>query len=688
MFVNSVIRWNETNYRIIHLFNNQVYLIPLEKKTSKYRVEPKHTVDAALSNGEITRIEDPFKGPSLLRPESRTQELADENYSLIRDLVSDPGILYDKEARCALIRKKTNGSRTVEQKIRRLLTAWWQRGQTPSALIPEYGKNFGHQRSGHLVGSKSSTEIDRKAVDKTNRKLFDQVIRKYVFAGKASVSLKRAYAYYLAQFYEHFPELTENDAPSFWQFRYFYKTSYSPLEKAKGKSDPISYKKDIRALHGTIYDIVNSIGSVYEIDSTTADVYLVASDDRTKIVGRPVLYVVTDVYTGMIAGVDVKLETAQYRTAADALYIAFTSKKELCAQHGITISEQTWPISGVPAKIVADNAELLGDQIEQLAISYGVELSVTPSRRPDMKSTVERSIGLIQQELKPFLTGVPDPVKLRKAGGKDTRTSASFTLDEYYQAVLNAVMVVNHHLRSCIPMGFPATLPPTPMNLWSWAKHCGNSDLRDIRDPMELRLTLMKHANCSFSREGAEVEGIRYLCQEGLDSGWFERNTHAFRPKGVSVVVDPGNVSIAYMFPDREHHPNTFWKCTLAPCSSHLAGMSMTEAQDYLTKARTAREMGKINEHKKRASFCKHMKELRQRTVEAKPEDNRSHAQKVSGIPANRHNERVLQEKSNPQLAEKPVRQANSDERKHSSARREFTTSGAGYPDDFDQIQD
>ena len=41
MFVNSVIRWNKENYRIIRLHDNQVYLISLDKKTNKYMVTPK-----------------------------------------------------------------------------------------------------------------------------------------------------------------------------------------------------------------------------------------------------------------------------------------------------------------------------------------------------------------------------------------------------------------------------------------------------------------------------------------------------------------------------------------------------------------------------------------------------------------------------------------------------------------------
>lgn len=73
MFVNSVIRWNKENYRIIRLHDNQVYLISLDKKTNKYMVTPKEVVDSAVSKGEISQIEDPFKAKSVLRPESRTK---------------------------------------------------------------------------------------------------------------------------------------------------------------------------------------------------------------------------------------------------------------------------------------------------------------------------------------------------------------------------------------------------------------------------------------------------------------------------------------------------------------------------------------------------------------------------------------------------------------------------------------
>ena len=40
--------------------------------------------------------------------------------------------------------------------------------------------------------------------------------------------------------------------------------------------------------------------SRYEIDATIADIYLVADDDRSKILGRPILYVVVDDFSRMV----------------------------------------------------------------------------------------------------------------------------------------------------------------------------------------------------------------------------------------------------------------------------------------------------------------------------------------------------------------------------------------------------
>jgi len=48
-------------------------------------------------------------------------------------------------------------------------------------------------------------------------------------------------------------------------------------------------------------------GSVFQIDATVADVYLVSRFNRTHIIGRPVLYIVQDCFSKLIVGLYVGL---------------------------------------------------------------------------------------------------------------------------------------------------------------------------------------------------------------------------------------------------------------------------------------------------------------------------------------------------------------------------------------------
>ncbi|WP_164907503.1 hypothetical protein [Clostridium septicum] len=47
---------------------------------------------------------------------------------------------------------------------------------------------------------------------------------------------------------------------------------------------------------------VSGPGSLYQIDATVADVYLVSEFNRNWIIGRPVLYMVLDSFSRMIVG--------------------------------------------------------------------------------------------------------------------------------------------------------------------------------------------------------------------------------------------------------------------------------------------------------------------------------------------------------------------------------------------------
>ena len=99
-----------------------------------------------------------------------------------------------------------------------------------------------------------------------------------------------------------------DDVPSFWQFRYWYEKDNDIFKLKRRRHKPRVYDKDMRALLGSSTAEVIGPGSRYQIDATIADVYVVSRYDRSKIVGRPVLYVIIDVFSRMITGVYIGFE--------------------------------------------------------------------------------------------------------------------------------------------------------------------------------------------------------------------------------------------------------------------------------------------------------------------------------------------------------------------------------------------
>jgi len=58
-------------------------------------------------------------------------------------------------------------------------------------------------------------------------------------------------------------------------------------------------------------------GSVFEVDATLVDVYLVS--DLQQCIGQPVVYTVTDVFSSMLVGVYVGLEGPSWHEAIRAI---------------------------------------------------------------------------------------------------------------------------------------------------------------------------------------------------------------------------------------------------------------------------------------------------------------------------------------------------------------------------------
>ena len=139
-----------------------------------------------------------------------------------------------------------------------------------------------------------------------------------------------------------------NQLPTYRQFRYWFQKDGDLARSLKAREGNHRFNQSHRGLGGDAASIAFGPGAVYQIDSTKGDVYLVSQFDRSKVIGRATLYLVVDVFSGMIAGFYAGLENPSFLAAALAIENAATDKVGFCADYGIQITAEEWPSQNLP----------------------------------------------------------------------------------------------------------------------------------------------------------------------------------------------------------------------------------------------------------------------------------------------------------------------------------------------------
>lgn len=654
--VNSVLKWNDVSYRLIHRDENSVWLFNIESNTPSCVEMKYHDFLRQSDQGVFTEIADPYAELRLRTVTEAEKKRGEDNLKLIGPLIEEGVRPFEPEHLKKLMKDicadlSGNARLAYQRKVKRTLVLWWQRGQVPAVLMPDWAPKKEIRDYKEKPGRKSALSESTPAMNDEIRKAFDKVCKERLLT-PAHDSVREAYSVFLYDWMKA-KNVTEKQAPTLYQFRYYYNSRYARADRAKAQNPATIFEKDVRPLTGTTYDIAKGPGHIYEIDSTMDNVNLLNSS-RTEVVGRPYLYSVTDVFTGLIVGFDLSFEAPQFKTAGDALYNAMEDKVAYCAKHNITIPRSWWPVNGVPSIVTADNAELTSDQALHLNHAYGISVNFTKTRRGDQKGTVESSIGLIQKNVRSLLKHRGLVLKegkiLHKAGDTDSRGDAVLTLDDYRRLVIFAILVQNRRKRSNVPPGLPANIPSRCLDIWKYYESRGRSMLRNATNANFLRLSLLKHYKPTCSVHGICVEGIRYLPEEEEYLKYFRRYAVPQFPDDWQMILDPANVTHAWLQPDEKHNPAKYVRCSLAPSSSHLTGMNLRSATEYIkTAAQTEKEASQ-----KQFAFQGEQRRMQETIVSEaeakKPADQRTTRQKVKGIRTNRSEEINCRETANPRI--------------------------------------
>lgn len=564
--------------------------------------EPSLCVDleVAIDAGRAIILEvDPYAVPPYLETKLSPKQCTrrDVLWAAIRGLVEPAGpALFDATQRAQLVADAMASAKLTRPTLYRALRRFWQRGLAPNALVPDFTPCGGPgQTRTATVTVETKRGRPRQAtdlavppplglnVDAPLRAIFEESFLKFRLEEKRSwrgayqkmleVKLHRGYRLQQGLWVPVIP--TEEARPSFGVFRYWCRRFegedlLGALRKREGQRR-VNLK--YRAVLGRSTTTVMGPGDLFQLDATPSDVQVV-DDLRTGSLGRPVLYVIIDVFSRLIVGFYVGLESPSWEAATLALINMVTPKRAYCQTFGIEITEAQWPSHHLPDQLLCDRGEMVGYSASNLVKHLGVQVKNAPPYRADWKGIVERNFRLMNREIHGLPGAVLGP---KERGTRDPRLEAALTLSEFRAIMIWCIWEHNNYHRmpwfeldeDMIRDG----VLPFPVDLWRWGAQHRMGYLRPIT-PDAARLALLPSEEAVVTREGLLFKKLYYTCAAATTEQWFEQAGLSGRWR-VPVGYDPqGVVDTIYL---RQDQGRVTQVCHLLPKDAAYAGRTWPE---------------------------------------------------------------------------------------------------------------
>ncbi|WP_454737256.1 Mu transposase C-terminal domain-containing protein [Cupriavidus necator] len=323
------------------------------------------------------------------------------------------------------------------------------------------------------------------------------------------------------------------------QLQHYIDTNFTFGERLRKRVGMREFNLKYRRFDGTVE--VYGPGARFQIDATVADIYLVSVLNRERVVGRPTMYLVSDVFSRLIVGFHVTFAPPSYFGAVLAMESVVQSKVALCHADDIEISEADWPAHHLPARIQGDGgSDVTATGWDYLEETFNTIFETTAPCRGDWKAIVEGHFNWLPATWGDFLPGYID-TDYKPRGGRDSRLDATFTLPGFRKwMLLNILKYINRPIqrRMQSPEMLRQKIAPTPVEWWNYGVASGNFTLKII-NPDALCAAIYPRAQATVTHRGIEFLNRCYETPRAIAEDWLERaRVKSFK---VTVAYDPSD---------------------------------------------------------------------------------------------------------------------------------------------------
>lgn len=611
---NTVFKFSSTDElcRVVYVSSEKDYIVTIVL-SGRRRAPSIHNYEewtSMIANGSLDVCEDPQLdlpfNHALTRSMKSRQTRA---WTAIEPLVRDVPAIFQSHYRNHQIAIRAKEVGCHIDSIRDWLNEYWQKGCTPSAL---FGRRNNCGAPGRLKPTRTFLETDNEHrevsevkrgtprskttgiglnITEDHRRLI-RIATNVFYKKNKKATLKYAYLKMIRQYYPESTRVNENkkieiiqpdNVPTYQQFIYWHNKENSEYDEIRVREGKLYFEKTLRPLLGNSTFESIGPGYRYQIDATIADIYLISRIDRNTIIGRPVMYVVIDVWSRLIVGLYIGLENASWATAMMAIHNVTLNKVDYCAKFDIDIQPHEWPETPLPSVLLGDRGEMLSKQADRLAELLGIEVENTPPYRADWKGIVERQFRLLPAKFSADVKGYVEK-DFGKRTGPDYRLDACLNLHEFTKIAIHCVLEHNATPVTGYPLEnvmIAEEVPAIPNELWEWGtKNRMGTLVRHSEN--KLLFALLPIAEASVTSKGIYFLGRYYYASKLDKQEWFSKARHKGRYR-VTISYHPHNLDLILLHDPA--HRDRFTSCMLISNDSSDRNLYIEELAARLAKS-------------------------------------------------------------------------------------------------------
>lgn len=327
----------------------------------------------------------------------------------------------------------------------------------------------------------------------------------------------------------------ECDSLSESQLRYHFKQIVNKTEYLKIRYGYITYEKDYADRQGSAHDGVIGATFRYEVDATVLDLYIRYPFDTSGqfSMGRPVLYLVIDVFSTAIVGFYIGFDGPNWAGASQALVNACSDKVEFAAKFGVIITQDDWPAHHIPVEVTVDNGTEHPDRLITSVLKSEIGIrgyNFTAVFRGDAKGIVERKFKTLNDATVHYIPGALPEAPQR--GEQHPSNHAILDYDSLVAEIINVIVLYNNSADRLNRFNINAIREDIDITPNALFKHSLKQEMNGGRvvtseDTGRIRWAFLPEELASVRSDGVYLDGLVYYSDYAKKAGWFTRAKHS-----------------------------------------------------------------------------------------------------------------------------------------------------------------